>query len=87
MELNAVKAGSFLEELGEQVAFWVHQKNQRAEFTLDQAGQPVQIDFANALPEASNVHWHGLEVPASEDGHPRDAVMAGSQRRFCSSVP
>ena len=40
--------GSFLEELGEQVAFWVHQKNQRAEFTLDQAGQPVQVQVTLA---------------------------------------
>lgn len=40
--------GSFLEELGEQVAFWVHQKSQRAEFTLDQAGQPVQVQVTLA---------------------------------------
>lgn len=52
-----------------------------------QAGQPVQIDFANALPEASNMHWHGLDVPASEDGHPRDAVLAGGQRRYQFTVP
>ena len=40
--------GSFLDELGEQVAFWVHQKSQRAEFTLDQAGQPVQVQVTLA---------------------------------------
>lgn len=40
--------GNFLEKLGEQVAFWVHQKSQRAEFTLDQAGQPVQVQVTLA---------------------------------------
>lgn len=39
---------NFLEKLGEQVAFWVHQKSQRAEFTLDQAGQPVQVQVTLA---------------------------------------
>lgn len=38
--------GSFMEQLGEQVAFWVHQKTQRAEFTLDRDGQPVQVQLA-----------------------------------------
>lgn len=38
--------GSFMEQLGEQVAFWVHQKSQRAEFTLDRDGQPVQVQLS-----------------------------------------
>lgn len=38
--------GNFMEQLGEQVAFWVHQKSQRAEFTLDRDGQPVQVQLA-----------------------------------------
>ncbi|QEA12566.1 flagellar hook-length control protein FliK [Comamonas flocculans] len=39
---------SFLQELGEQVAFWVHQKSQRAEFTLDRDGQAVQVQVVLA---------------------------------------
>lgn len=38
--------GSFMEQLGEQVAFWVHQKSQRAEFTLDRDGQAVQVQLS-----------------------------------------
>ncbi|QXL84265.1 flagellar hook-length control protein FliK [Comamonas sp. NLF-1-9] len=39
---------SFMQELGEQVAFWVHQKSQRAEFTLDRDGQAVQVQVVLA---------------------------------------
>ena len=40
-------------------------------------GQKVRIRFTNSLPETSIVHWHGLHVPASMDGHPRDAIASG----------
>lgn len=42
-------------------------------------GQKVRIEFVNDLPEPTIVHWHGLLVPASMDGHPRDAI-ATNQR-------
>lgn len=31
----------------------------------------------NQLGEALVLHWHGLLAPASQDGHPRDAIAAG----------
>jgi FtsP/CotA-like multicopper oxidase with cupredoxin domain len=37
-------------------------------------GQRVRVRFANHLAEESIVHWHGLDVPESADGHPRLAV-------------
>lgn len=43
-------------------------------------GQKVRVTFTNDLPgngQASIIHWHGLQVPASMDGHPRDAVQPG----------
>ncbi|WP_437437754.1 multicopper oxidase family protein [Trinickia violacea] len=40
-------------------------------------GQKVRIDFANQLAEPTIIHWHGLYVPASMDGHPRDAISTG----------
>jgi FtsP/CotA-like multicopper oxidase with cupredoxin domain len=33
-------------------------------------GDRVRIRFRNALPEATTVHWHGLEVPIDMDGVP-----------------
>jgi FtsP/CotA-like multicopper oxidase with cupredoxin domain len=40
-------------------------------------GQTVRIRFSNALPESTIVHWHGLDVPAAMDGHPRFAIVPG----------
>lgn len=37
-------------------------------------GQRVRIHFRNHLPEATNIHWHGLRVPPEMDGHPGDVI-------------
>ena len=34
-------------------------------------GQTVRVNFTNQIPEPSIIHWHGLHVPESADGHPR----------------
>ncbi|MEO8680308.1 MAG: multicopper oxidase domain-containing protein [Vicinamibacterales bacterium] len=41
--------------------------------------QKVRIRFTNRLPEPSIVHWHGLDVPESADGHPRLAMGPGKE--------
>jgi FtsP/CotA-like multicopper oxidase with cupredoxin domain len=42
-------------------------------------GQRVRVNFQNNLPEGQNsiVHWHGLILPDTMDGHPRFAVPPG----------
>lgn len=47
-----------------------------------QTGQKVRIHFKNALPEESIVHWHGLHVPAEQDGHPSDSIAPGEERVY-----
>lgn len=42
-----------------------------------ESGGTFTARFENGLQEMSNIHWHGLLVPAGMDGHPRDAVEAG----------
>ena len=42
-------------------------------------GQLVRVRFANQLGEDSIVHWHGLDVPDSADGHPRLAIGHGQE--------
>src|SRR5688572_23054338 len=42
-------------------------------------GQHVRVRFANKLGEESIVHWHGLDVPESADGHPRLAIGHGHE--------
>lgn len=40
-----------------------------------QKGSNVNITFQNKMAEHSNVHWHGLVIPADMDGHPDQMVM------------
>ncbi|MBD3308424.1 multicopper oxidase domain-containing protein [candidate division KSB3 bacterium] len=40
-------------------------------------GQRVRIFFTNAIPDVSIIHWHGLHVPESADGHPRYVIPQG----------
>lgn len=45
------------------------------------AGDHVRVTFINHFPEATAVHWHGLEVPSSQDGVPgvgQDPIKAGA---------
>ena len=39
-------------------------------------GKPVTVDIVNKLPEATTVHWHGLEISGEQDGGPQ-AIIAG----------
>ena len=51
--------------------------------TLDvYEGDSVIVHFENELPEPTTVHWHGLHIPASEDGSPFQAVMPGQRYDF-----
>lgn len=43
---------TWADQLSEQVAFWVQQKTQRAEMTIDRQGQPVQVQVAITGSEA-----------------------------------
>jgi blue copper oxidase len=44
-----------------------------------QAGQRVRIHFTSELPEPTITHWHGLDVPAAMDGHPRLMIDRGER--------
>jgi suppressor of ftsI len=50
-------------------------------------GQHVSIDFVNRLRLESTIHWHGLGVPADQDGSPMDPVAPGSARTYTFDVP
>lgn len=41
-------------------------------------GEHAKISVRNQLPEDTTVHWHGLVVPPSMDGHPADALSPGT---------
>lgn len=42
-----------------------------------QRGKDVAINVTNALPEATTMHWHGMEIPGSSDGGPQAVIEPG----------
>lgn len=40
-------------------------------------GETVSVQLQNNLSEETNIHWHGLVVPADMDGHPMDLAQSG----------
>ena len=45
-------------------------------------GETFELLFQNRLAEATNIHWHGLAVPAEVDGYPTDLVLPGGARQY-----
>ncbi|AZO61844.1 MULTISPECIES: multicopper oxidase family protein [unclassified Mesorhizobium] len=51
-------------------------------------GDRVEIAFANRIEgEQSTIHWHGMPVPADQDGNPMDPVAAGADRVYVFDLP
>ncbi len=51
-------------------------------------GDKISIVFGNRIPgEPSTIHWHGMPVPADQDGNPMDPVASGSDRQYTFELP
>ena len=51
-------------------------------------GDRVRIAFRNAIPnQPSTIHWHGMPVPADQDGNPMNAVASGDGRTYEFVLP
>lgn len=42
-------------------------------------GQTLRIRLRNELEQPTNIHWHGLIIPAEVDGHPANLVQPGGE--------
>jgi FtsP/CotA-like multicopper oxidase with cupredoxin domain len=51
-----------------------------------QRGEIVDVLLDNQLGEETNVHWHGLTVPADVDGHPMDVVVPGASKQHTFQI-
>lgn len=49
-------------------------------------GDNINILLQNNLLEHTNIHWHGLKIPALMDGHPDQLVNAGGAFRYQFTV-
>jgi FtsP/CotA-like multicopper oxidase with cupredoxin domain len=45
-------------------------------------GEELFLTLVNELDEDTTIHWHGFEVPGSEDGGPTDPVASGQTRAY-----
>ncbi len=51
-------------------------------------GDHVKITFKNNLSvQPSTIHWHGLEIPAEQDGNPNDPVASGQAHVYEFDIP
>ena len=50
-------------------------------------GDTVKITVKNDLPQETTVHWHGLPIPADQDGNPQDAIPVGGSRVYTFKIP
>ncbi|MFS8055073.1 multicopper oxidase family protein [Rhizobium sp. BR 317] len=51
-------------------------------------GDRIEIDFRNGIPDQpTTVHWHGMPVPADQDGNPMVPVAAGASQRYVFDLP
>jgi FtsP/CotA-like multicopper oxidase with cupredoxin domain len=51
-------------------------------------GDLVRVHFKNSLSEPTTIHWHGLEVPAAQDGSGHDLQIApGARFDYAFRVP
>ena len=51
-----------------------------------QKGHNFSLLFKNNLDEHTNIHWHGLLIPAKMDGHPDDVVHANESFNYRFTV-
>jgi FtsP/CotA-like multicopper oxidase with cupredoxin domain len=50
-------------------------------------GDRVIIHFRNNLPEPTTVHWHGLHIPADQDGSPLYPIQPGKSHDYVFTIP
>jgi FtsP/CotA-like multicopper oxidase with cupredoxin domain len=53
-------------------------------------GDRLVVHFKNSLPEATTIHWHGLRIPADQDGvpgHGQEPVPPGGTFDYSFTLP
>lgn len=67
---------------GSVIEIWGFDKQLPGPTIRAKEGERVRITVKNQLPEATAVHWHGLDVPNAMDGVPhvtQDPIMPGGE--------
>ncbi|WP_158781783.1 multicopper oxidase CueO [Pantoea sp. BAV 3049] len=72
--------------MGKSFTTWGYNGNLLGPALQLERGKPVTLNLHNKLPEATTVHWHGLELPGEVDGGPQ-ALIAPGKFRTVSFTP
>ena len=73
---------------GQQTEFWAYNGMIPGPLIEATAGDQVRILFENKIPrQESTIHWHGMPVPAAQDGNPMSPVPSGSRRVYEFVLP
>lgn len=66
---------------------WLYQDSAGGSMMDVMEGDALRIKVQNHLPEETTVHWHGIAVPSSEDGHPHDVIAPHGSREYAFTIP
>lgn len=66
---------------GKHVPTWGYNGSLYGPTLMLERGKAVTVNIHNRLPEATTLHWHGLEVPGEVDGGPQGRIEAGASRQ------
>ncbi len=69
--------GSTALTAGAETTTWGYNGDYLGPTLVANRGETVEVDLHNELAEATTLHWHGMLLPASEDGGPDSLVEPG----------
>lgn len=65
---------------------WTYGGNYPAPTIRVNRGEEFRLRLANNLAEPTNIHWHGLIVPAAMDGYPSDVAEPGGTFDYAFTI-
>lgn len=86
-KLSAAPASAHFTADGRATPVWAYNGSVPGPLIEAYEGDWVEIAFTNHLPQPTTIHWHGLPVPAEQDGNPHDAVLPGATRHYRFHLP
>jgi bilirubin oxidase len=72
---------------GVRTTFWAYNGAVPGPLLEATEGDRVRVTFINQLAQESTIHWHGMPVPAAQDGNPMDPVPPGATRVYEFTLP
>ena len=86
-QLRAVPASLPLLPGKPATTFWAYNGQIPGPAIVVAEGDEVSLQFANQLDQPSTIHWHGMPVPAEQDGNPHAPVLPGQTRNYHFKLP